>query len=63
MEPLTDLRKLNMSQLQEKVDTVRNDLRKLSVAHSLEPVKNPRQITKLRKHIARLLTLISEARI
>jgi ribosomal protein L29 len=59
MESIADLRKLDVPALQEKVKLTREALAKLSVAHALESLKNPRKITEHRRFIARLLTLIA----
>ena len=62
MKSMTDLRKLDIQSLPAKIKEAREDLHKLCVAHGLEPIKNPQRIKQKRRYIARLLTLMSEAK-
>jgi large subunit ribosomal protein L29 len=51
-----DIRTLSLAELQEKIGTEKEALRKLQFAHKVSAVENPMKLKETRKLIARLKT-------
>lgn len=54
---LLDLRKLTSDDLAKKEIELREEISKLSFQHRIRPLENTSRVSKLRKDIARILTL------
>jgi len=54
----SELRSLNLEELQSKLVEERGNLQKMKFAHAITPVENPSNIKHSRKLIARILTEI-----
>jgi large subunit ribosomal protein L29 len=54
----SDIQKLTIETLKQKVAEERETLGKLKFAHALSPIENPMRIQESRKLIARLLTAL-----
>jgi large subunit ribosomal protein L29 len=52
----SEIKSLNVQELQEKIATERDTLTKLKFAHSISPIENPLKIRATKKLIARLNT-------
>jgi large subunit ribosomal protein L29 len=54
---MSDIRKLSTDELAKKELGLREEISKLSFQHRIRPLENSSRISKLRKDIARILTL------
>ncbi|GIV37225.1 MAG: hypothetical protein KatS3mg032_1604 [Cyclobacteriaceae bacterium] len=52
----TEIRTLTVDELREKIDSEKENLRKLKFAHRISAIENPMRIRETRKLIARLST-------
>lgn len=52
----SEIKSLDIQELQEKIAAERDNLTKLKFAHSISPIENPLKIRATRKLIARLNT-------
>ncbi len=59
-EFLADLRKKSMKELQELVDEMKMELLRLRFRKQVQGLENPMEIRKLKRNIARVLTVIRE---
>jgi len=53
---MSEVRELNDKDLKERTITLKSTLNQLKINHAVSPLENPKQLTSLRKDIARLLT-------
>ena len=53
---MSEVRELNDKDLRERIKDLKMTLNQLHINHSVSPLDNPKQITFLRKDIARLIT-------
>lgn len=51
---------MSVADLQERIGTEKARLNSLKLEHAVSQIENPTQITKLRKDIARMLTILAE---
>ena len=59
-EFLADLRKKSIKELQELVDEMKMELLRLRFKKQVQGLENPMEIRKLKRNIARVLTVIRE---
>jgi len=59
---VNELRDLNLQELREKEDELKDELFNLKMRHSINQLDNPIQIRNLRRDLARVKTLIEENR-
>ena len=59
---IAEIRELTTADLKERVETekVRLHLHQMLLNHAISPLEDPSQIKKLRKTIARMLTILRE---
>lgn len=55
-----ELRNMTVEELNQLLREARNELARLNVVHRLRQVQNPMSIKKLRRDIARILTIMRE---
>lgn len=56
----SEIRALSVSEIEEKIAASRLELQKLRIDNATSPLENPMKIKKLRKDIARLMTILTE---
>ncbi len=56
----SELRSLTAEELQQRLLTEKEHLQKLKFAHAVSPIENPNNINKVRKTVARILTIMNE---
>ncbi len=56
----SELRGLSVSEIEDKIAASRLELQKMKLAHSISPLENPMKISKTRKEIAQMLTILTE---
>lgn len=54
-----EIRALSLEELQERLATEQETLRKMQFAHAISPLENPMQIREVRKTVARINTEIN----
>jgi large subunit ribosomal protein L29 len=54
---IADIRKLSSEELAKKELDLREEISKLSFQHRIRPLENTSRVSKLRKDVARILTL------
>ena len=57
---IAEIRELTTADLKERVETEKANLHQMMLNHSISPLEYPSQIKKLRKTIARMLTILRE---
>ncbi|MFV0397258.1 MAG: 50S ribosomal protein L29 [Bacteroidales bacterium] len=57
---ISEIRELNTKELQERLDAESVQMNQLEIQHSVTPLDNPSKITKLRKDIAKMKTVIRQ---
>lgn len=57
---IAEIRELTTADLKERVETEKVRLRQMMLNHAISPLEDPSQIKKLRKTIARMLTILRE---
>lgn len=55
-----EIKELSIQELQAQIEAAEKAYRELKVAHAISPVDNPSKITKDRRHIARLKTVLRQ---
>jgi len=55
----TEIKSLNVTELNEKIASEQESLQKLQFAHAISPIENPMKIRHTRKLIAKLKTELS----
>ena len=58
-----EIKELSIAELKAQIEAARVAYRELKVAHAISPVDNPSKITKDRKEIARLKTVLRQKEI
>jgi large subunit ribosomal protein L29 len=53
---MSEARELNDKDLRERLQTLKSTLNQLKINHAVSPLENPKQLTMLRKDVARLKT-------
>ncbi len=56
----SEIRALSVSEIEEKIAASRLELQKLRIDNATSPLENPMKIKKMRKDIARLMTILTE---
>ena len=57
---IAEIRELTTADLKERVETESANLHQMLLNHAISPLEDPSQIKKLRKTIARMLTILRE---
>ncbi|GMO67416.1 MAG: hypothetical protein Nk1A_5600 [Endomicrobiia bacterium] len=57
---LDEIKNMTYVELKTRLDDLQNRIFKLKFRHSVTPVKNPIEIRKIRRNIARIKTLITQ---
>ena len=55
-----EIKELSVADLQERIEAEKANLTKLKVAHTVSPVENTTSITKARRDIARMMTVLRQ---
>lgn len=55
-----EIKELSVADLQERIAAEKANLTKLKVAHTVSPVENTTSITKARRDIARMMTVLRQ---
>ena len=55
-----EIKDISTKDLQERIETEKDQLAKLNVQHAVSPVENPSIIKKNRRDIARMLTVLRQ---
>ena len=58
-----EIRELSIPELVAQIEVAEKAYRELKVAHAISPIDNPAQITKDRREIARMKTILREKEI
>ncbi|MDR1721147.1 MAG: 50S ribosomal protein L29 [Endomicrobium sp.] len=58
-ENWNEIKNMTSAELKTKLNDLQNKIFKLKFSHSVTPVKNPLEIRKIRRDIARIKTLIA----
>ena len=57
---IAEIKELTTADLKERVETEKVRLHQMMLNHAISPLEDPSQIKKLRKTIARMLTILRE---
>ncbi|MDE6217621.1 MAG: 50S ribosomal protein L29 [Muribaculaceae bacterium] len=55
-----EIKELSIQELQAQIEVAQKAYRELKVTHAISPIDNPSKITKDRKEIARMLTVLRQ---
>ena len=58
-----EIKELSIPELRAQIEAIEKAYRELKVAHAISPIDNPSKITKDRKEIARLKTVLRQKEI
>ena len=61
MKP-AEIREMTLAELEERIDAERDRLHRLKMTHAVSPLENPEEMRKIKKDIARMLTIRTERR-
>ena len=61
MKP-AEIREMTLAELEERTDAERDRLHRLKMTHAVSPLENPEEMRKIKKDIARMLTILTERR-
>ena len=61
MKP-AEIREMTLAELEERIDAERDRLHRLKMTHAVSPLENPEEMGKIKKDIARMLTILTERR-
>ncbi|KQM08887.1 MAG: 50S ribosomal protein L29 [Candidatus [Bacteroides] periocalifornicus] len=61
MKP-AEIREMTLAELEERIDAERDRLHRLKMTHAVSPLENPEEMRKIKKDIARMLTILTERR-
>ncbi|HBG88118.1 MAG: 50S ribosomal protein L29 [Bacteroidales bacterium] len=56
----SEINEMSISEIEERIDTERAELVRLTLNHNISPLDNPMKIREARKNIARMLTILSQ---
>lgn len=59
---LAEIREMTLAELEERIDAERDRLHRLKMTHAVSPLENPEEMRKIKKDIARMLTILTERR-
>jgi large subunit ribosomal protein L29 len=55
-----EVKELTAAEIRERLETARTDLNRMKLQHAVSPVENTSLMTKTRRDIARMLTILSQ---
>ena len=55
-----EIKELSLKELRDQIEVAEKAYRELKVAHAISPIDNPAKITKDRREIARMKTILRE---
>ena len=58
-----EIKELSLKELRDQIEVAEKAYRELKVAHAISPVDNPAKITKDRREIARMKTILRQKQI
>ena len=58
-----EIKELSLKELADQIEVAEKAYRELKVAHAISPIDNPAKITKDRREIARMKTILREKQI
>ena len=58
-----EIKELSLKELRDQIEVAEKAYRELKVAHAISPIDNPAKITKDRREIARMKTILREKEI
>ena len=58
-----EIKELSLKELRDQIEVAEKAYRELKVAHAISPVDNPAKITRDRREIARMKTILREKEI
>ena len=58
-----EIKELSLKELRDQIEVAEKAYRELKVAHAISPIDNPAKITKDRREIARMKTILREKQI
>ena len=61
MKP-AEIREMTLAELEERIDAERDRLHRLKMTHAVSPLANPEEMRKIKKDLARMLTILTERR-
>ena len=61
MKP-AEIREMTLAELEERIDAERDRLHRLKMTHAVSPLEKPEEMRKIKKDIARMLTILTERR-
>lgn len=56
----TEIREMSVKDLRERIDAERANLRQMKLNHAVSPIEDTSKISKCRKDIARMLTILTQ---
>jgi large subunit ribosomal protein L29 len=56
----TEVRALTLEELTEKIETAKAQYNQMLLNHAVSPLENPSEIKKVRRDIARMMTILTE---
>lgn len=55
-----EIKELSVAELKERIDAAKLELNRMKINHAVSPIENASAITKSRKDIARMLTVLRQ---
>lgn len=55
-----EIREMAVADLRERIDAVKAELNTMKINHAISPLEDTSKIKKMRKDIARMMTILSE---
>jgi large subunit ribosomal protein L29 len=56
----SEIREMTINELEERLDTEKQDLVRTNLNHHISPLENPMKIRDIRRNIARMLTILRQ---
>ncbi len=56
----SEVREMSIADLRERIEVEKNNLNKMKVNHTISPLEDTSKISKARKDIARMMTILAE---
>ena len=56
----SEVREMSIADLQDRIQVERNRLENMKLNHAISPVENTSEFKKIRKDIARMITILAE---
>jgi len=57
---IKEIRELTTKEIEERIDTEKNNLQSLKIQHTISPLDNTTQLRVMRRNIARMKTILRE---